>query len=58
MRAIRRSITYASLGEDGLLSAEGAGDGETLRGQVDGEAVEAEGVQAGEHLREDDEENT
>ena len=45
------TITYPSLGEDGLLSAERAGDGEALRGQVHREAVEAEGVQAGEHLR-------
>ena len=45
------TITYPSLGEDGLLSAERAGDGEALRGQVHREAVEAEGVQAGEHLK-------
>ena len=46
-----RTITYPSLGEDGLLSAERAGDGEALRGQVHREAVEAEGVQAGENLK-------
>lgn len=43
--------TYPSLGQDRLLSAERAGDGEALRGQVHREAVEAEGVQAGEHLK-------
>ena len=46
-----RAITHPSLGEDGLLPAEGAGEGEALRREVHREAVEAEGVEAGEHLK-------
>ena len=44
-------ITHPSLGEDGLLPAEGAGEGEALRREVHREAVEAEGVEAGKHLK-------
>ena len=51
-------ITHPSLGEDGLLPAEGAGEGEALRREVHREAVEAEGVEAGEHLKKEGEERT
>ena len=43
--------THPSLGEDGLLPAEGAGEGEALRREVHRQAVEAEGVKTGEHLK-------
>ena len=45
------AITHPSLGEDGLLPAEGTGEGEALRREVHREAVEAEGVKAGKHLK-------
>ena len=45
------AITHPSLGEDGLLPAEGAGEGEALRREVHRQAVEAKGVKTGEHLK-------
>ena len=44
------ACTYPFSWQDGLLAAEGTGDGQTFRRQIVCQAAEAEGVQAGQHL--------
>lgn len=42
--------THPLLRKDGLLAAQGARDGEALRGEVGGQAPQAERVKAGQDL--------